>query len=242
MFTQYLKKTVIAALIIACLVYGAAVSATSLYVYNHGYVMGELNNIDLVGPSRLVVTGQVSIGNNSFGSRNDFRSELNGDYILSNPWSFCGDKDIYQSLVNYIGEFVLIEYKTPKASSLLQCQSANEIIGIYPVSRNTPSSHIRESSRVSVAGKPFGVSVGRIVNAQQSDRHGKNWSIVVQVGNGGNDFRYLNIVDEALYEFALECLSTATRVKLYHVEQIHGATRPDRVESYVWKIETRAAL
>ena len=167
---------------------------------------------------------------------------MNGNYILSNPWSFCGDQAAYEELANFIGEFVVVEYKTPKKSSLLQCQSTNEIVAVYPVSRDKPSNQVLESTRISIAGQPYGVSVGRIVNAQKSDKYDKNWSVVVQVGNSGNDFRYLQIIDSDLYDFALDCLGSGTKVKVYHVERIHGTRRPDRSDTYVWRIETKPGL
>ena len=239
---RFLMKYFFGVLVLFCVSYGSGLSATPIFVYNHGYVMGELNGVDLIGLNRKIVTGVVSIGNNSFGGENDVRDVIRGDYVLQNPWSFCGDQEVYEKLVAHIGEFTVIEYKTPKKSSLLQCQSTNEIVGIYPVSRGKPSSLVRESTKITLSGKPFGVSVGRIVNAQQSDRHGENWSVVIQVGNSGNDFRYLQIVDSDLYAFALDCLVSATKVKLYHVERIHGTTRPDRSDSYVWRIEAKSGL
>lgn len=235
-------KCFFSVLILFCLSYGPGVSANSLFVYNHGFVMGELNKVDLVGPNRHVVAGEVSIGNNSFSDENGMRSALKGDYVLNNPWGFCGAEDYYEHLVDRMGEFVVIEYRTPKKSSLLQCPSMNEIIGVYPVSRSDPQSYVSESSKINIAGKAYGVSVGRIVNAQKSDKYNDNWSVVIQVGNSGNDFRYLQIIDSDLYAFALDCLSTGTRVKLYHVERIHGTTLSEQSQSYVWKIETKSGL
>jgi hypothetical protein len=235
-------KYIFAIFVFFCISFAPGLSATPLFVYNHGYVLGELNAVNFIGLNRKIVTGQVSIGNNSFGNNANSRDELRGDYVLQNPWSFCADKKFYETLAAQLGEFVVIEYRTPKKSSLLQCQSTNEIVGIYPVSDGQPSGLIRESSKINIAGKPYGVSVGRIVNAQKSDRYGDNWSVVIQVGIGGNDFRYLRIVDSDIYAFALDCLASATRVKLYHVEQIQGSTRPDRIDSYVWKIEAKSGL
>ncbi|MGA9575639.1 MAG: hypothetical protein WBS20_16990 [Lysobacterales bacterium] len=229
-------------LVLFCASYGSDLSATPVFVYNHGYVLGELNRVEIIGPTRKIIAGEVSIGNNSFSGENDFRDDFRGDYVLNNPWSFCGDQKIYGKLAAYMGEFAVIEYKTPKKSSLLQCQSTNEIIGIYPVSRGNPSSPVRESTKIVMAGKPYGVSVGRIDNAPKSDRHGKNWSVVIQVGNSGNDFRYLQIIDADLYAFALDCLFSATKVKVYHVERIGGLTRPDSSDAYVWRIEAKPGL
>jgi len=204
--------------------------------------MGELNKVDLIGPNRRIVAGEVSIGNTSFSAGNDVRNVLRGGYTLNNPWNFCGDQAFYEKLVGPIGEFVVIEYRTPKKSSLLQCQSQNEIVAVYPLSRGNPSNVVVESAKISISGKPYGVSVGRIVNAQKSGRYDDNWSVVIQVGNSGNDFRYLQIVDSELYAFALDCLSSATKVKLYHVERIHGAKPNDRSDAYLWKIETKPGL
>jgi hypothetical protein len=225
-----------------CAAYGPSVSASPKFVYNHGYVMGELNAVDFIGLNRKIIAGEVSIGNNSLGGGNGVRDEFRGHYVLNNPWRFCGDQDFYDKLIAHIGEFTVIEYKTPKKSSLLQCQSTNEIIGIYPLSPGKPSGLVRESTKINMSGQPYGVSVGRIVNAQKSDRFDDNWSIVIQVGNSGNEFRYLQIIDSDLYAFALDCLISATKVKLYHVERIHGVTRPDRSDTYVWRIEAKSGL
>ena len=235
-------KSAFIALLLFCLSYSSGLWATQLFVYNHGYVLGELTGVDFLGPNRRIITGQVSIGNRGLYGGEPFRDQLNGNYILSNPWSFCGDQAAYEELANFIGEFVVVEYKTPKKSSLLQCQSTNEIVAVYPVSRDKPSNQVLESTRISIAGQPYGVSVGRIVNAQKSDKYDKNWSVVIQVGNSGSDFRYLQIIDSDLYDFALDCLGSGTKVKVYHVERIHGTRRPDRSDTYVWRIETKPGL
>ena len=235
-------KYFFALLVFFCLFYGSGLSAAPLFVDNHGYVMGELNKVDLIGPNRRIVAGEVSIGNNSFGAGNDIRNELRGHYTLNNPWRFCGDQEFYEKLIGPIGEFVVIEYRTPKKSSLLQCQSQNEILAVYSLASGNPSNVVLESSRISVAGKPYGISAGRIVNAQKSDRYSDNWSVVIQVGNSGNDFHYLQIVDPEIYALALDSLSSATKVKLYHVERIHGSTTTNQSDSFVWRIETRSGL
>jgi len=229
-------------LILFCVSYGPGLSASPLFVYNHGYVMGELNGVDLIGPNRKIVAGEVSVGSNSFGGGNDIHGDLHGDYVLYNPWNFCGDQKFYGQLVDQIGEFVVIEYRTPKKSSLLQCQSTNEIVAVYSVSRSNPSGSFIESRKISVSGQPYGVSAGRIVNAQKSGKHGNNWSVVIQIGNSGNDFRYLQIVDADLYAYALDCLASATKVKVYYIERIHGASGSYRTEAYIWKIEAKPGL
>lgn len=221
---------------------GSSLSAAPLFIDNHGYVLGELNSVDFVGLNRKVISGQVSIGNNSFTSRSDYQNSAQGDYFLNNPWQFCGDQGAYDKIASHMGEFVIIEYKTPKTSALLACSSANEILGIYPVSRDKPVITALESRKINLAGKPYGVSVGRIVNAQKSSRHGDNWSVVIQVGNSGSEFRYLQIVDADIYGLALDSLISASRVNLYHVDQMHGGGRPGQIDSYVWKIEIKPGL
>lgn len=235
-------KYFLVVLILLGFCYGPGLSATQQFVYNHGYVLGELNGVNFIGPNRKVVTGEVSIGNFSFIGGNNARDEFRGDYVLRNPWSFCGDKEFYEKLVNQVGEFAVIEYKTPKKSSLLQCQSPNEIVAIYSVSRSNSSNLVLESSKINIAGEPYGVSVGRVVNAQKGDKYNDNWSVVIQVGNSGNDFLYLQIIDADLYALALDSLSTATKVKLYYVERIYGPTRSDRSDPYIWRIETKSGL
>jgi len=62
---------------------------------------------------------------------------------------------------------------------------------------------VLESTKISIPGKPYGISTGRIANARESDKHGNSWSVVIQIGNGGNDFRDLQIRDADLCAFAL---------------------------------------
>jgi hypothetical protein len=235
-------KYIFGFLVLLYVFHASSLSATPLFVYNHGYVMGELTSVNLSGPAQRIVTGVVAVGNNSFGGENSGGDVLSGDYVLQNPWSFCGGLDYYGELAAHIGEFVVIEYKTPKSSSLLQCQSNNEIVGMYAVSRDSPPSLASESTKINMAGKTYGVSVGRVVNAQKSDRHGDNWSVVVQVGNGGNDFLYMQIIDADLYAFALDCLVSATRVKVYHVDLVGGVTGQNRIDTYMWRIEAKPGL
>lgn len=235
-------KYILGVLVFFCVAHASNLSATPLFVYNHGYVMGELTSVNLVGPAQRIVAGAVSIGNNSFGGDSGGGELSSGNYVLQNPWSFCGGLDDYGALAARIGEFVVIEYKTPKSSSLLQCQSNNEVVGIYPVSHDRPLSLASESTKINMAGKTYGVSVGRVVNAQKSDRHGDNWSVVVQVGNGGNDFLYMQIIDADLYALALDCLVSATRVKVYHVDLIGGVTGQNRIDTYAWRIEAVPGL
>ena len=121
-------KFFIAVLVLFCVFYGPDLSATPVFVYNHGYVMGELTGVDLIGPTQKVVSGVVSVGNNSFGGEIGGPDEFGGDYVLENPWPFCGGMAYYGQLAAHIGEFVVIDYKTPKKSSLLQCPSENEIV------------------------------------------------------------------------------------------------------------------
>jgi len=157
-------KFFIAVLVLFCVFYGPDLSATPVFVYNHGYVMGELTGVDLIGPTQKVVSGVVSVGNNSFGGEIGGPDELGGDYVLENPWPFCGGMAYYGQLAAHIGEFVVIEYKTPKSSALLQCRSNNEIVGIYPVSREGPGSSASESTKINVTGKQYGVSVRQLVS------------------------------------------------------------------------------
>jgi hypothetical protein len=239
---RFSMKYILAFLVLFCVSNTSELLATPLFVYNHGYVMGELTSVGLTGPAQRVVSGAVSIGNNSFGSESGGANVPGGQYVLPNPWGFCGGLDYYGELASRIGEFVVIEYKTPKNSSLLQCQTNNEIVGIYSISRDTPSSLASESTRINMAGKTYGVTVGRVVNAQKSDRHGANWSVVVQVGNGGNDFLYMQIIDADLYAMALDCLVSATRVKVYHVDLVGGVTGRNRIDTYLWRIEVRPGL
>ena len=57
-------KYLFTALMLFCLSYGSGLSATPLFVYNHGYVMGELNKVDLIGLNRRIVAYHQTTGIN----------------------------------------------------------------------------------------------------------------------------------------------------------------------------------
>ena len=73
---RFLMKYFFGVVVLFCVSYGSDLSATPIFVYNHGYVMGELNGVDLIGVNRKIVAGKVSIGNNSFSGGNDVRDEF----------------------------------------------------------------------------------------------------------------------------------------------------------------------
>jgi hypothetical protein len=101
---------------------------------------------------------------------------------------------------------------------------------------------VLESQKIVVANQTYGVSAGRIVNAQKSGQHGENWSIVLQIGNSGNNFLHLQIVDADVYTFAVEALASATKIKLFHIDQIRASRGNNRIDTYIWRIETMPGL
>ena len=209
-----------------------------LNVNTRGFSMGQLSKVRLKGKTNRIVRGELLLGKNSHAYIETKEREVRHHRRdIDNPWLFCAERDVYYDIENLVGEYVVVEFKTPKKSALIQCKGENELIRIYPVNRYGSDLGAFESRTVSLSTHSSGVHVGRLVNASEGGKHSLNWEIVLQDGNSGSHFKAMSIADRDLYNFAIESLKHANQVKVYYVERFVGNIKRGDTGLYVWKIK-----
>jgi len=203
-----------------------------------GYASGQLSRIGLQNKLNSAFNqayaGQLLLGVNSgsFISYGGFPLSLD-----NNPWLFCFDRDEFDMLEEHIGRNVVIEFKTPRRSSMLSCSAIAEITAIYPVEENDlPDAAAVEGSistfELEVA---HGVEYGRITNAVHNKSINRTYYMTIQVGGNGNKFSHFVMNDPDLYEFAVKNLKAMALVKVHYSERL--SDRGPRNRLYVKTIE-----
>ncbi len=211
-------------------------------VDTQGYASGQLSRIGLQNKFNnafnQAYAGQLLLGNGSglFVSYGGFPLNLD-----NNPWPFCFDKDEFDMLEEYIGKDVVVEFKTPRRSSMLSCSAIAEFVAIYPVEESDlPDETALEGSintfEIEISR---GVEYGRITNAVRNRSISRTYYLTVQVGGNGNKFSHFVMNDRDLYEFAVKSLKAAVMVKVHYSERLSG--RGPRNRLYVKAIEIAGA-
>jgi hypothetical protein len=207
-------------------------------VDTQGYASGQLSRIGLQNKLNSAFNqayaGQLLLGTNSgsFISYGGFPLSLD-----NNPWPFCFDKDEFEMLEEYIGRNVVVEFKTPRRSSMLSCSSIAEMTAIYSVEDNDLPDETAVEGSISTFEFEIahGVEYGRITNAVRNKSISRTYYMTVQVGGSGNKFSHFVMNDRDLYEFAVKNLKAAALVKVHYSERLSG--RGPRNRLYVTAIE-----
>ena len=201
--------------------------------------MGQLHKVDLRGKTHRVVEGELLLGRDSHHDyklkKERFRRHRRKD--IDNPWLFCADDEKFYDIEKLVGEYVVVEYRTPKKSALIQCKGENELIRIYPVNRYDAASKMYESKPESFDVHSSGINVGRLVNAFTSGKHILDRGVILQEGNSGSHFTEMRVTDDDLYYFAVESLKRANKVKVYYVERLIGGVKMGSTGIHIWKIQ-----
>ena len=203
-----------------------------------GYVMGQMSKVRLKGSSRKVLEGEILLGRDS--SRSFVHSSKVGGQrkTIQNPWLFCADGKLYDQIVEDIGNFVVLHFSSPKKSSLIQCTSNYSLVDLFPID-HLPMKSTSFQEKFSSKGNRGNSSVGtgRIVSAIESGKLSQSWEITLQQGNTGNDFLSMNINDNDLYFYAIQCLKSARVVKIFYVERFINTVRRGDYGRFIYKIE-----
>ncbi len=211
---------------------------TAPVVDTQGYASGQLSRIGLQNKFNnafnQAYAGQLLLGNGSgsFVSYGGFPLSLD-----NNPWPFCFDKDDYEMLEAFIGRDVVVEFKTPRRSSMLSCSAIAEFVAIYPVEETDAPDETALEGNISTfeIEVSHGVEYGRITNAVRNKSISRTYYLTVQVGGSGNKFSHFVMNDRNLYEFAVKSLKAAVMVKVHYSERLSG--RGPRNRLYVKEIE-----
>lgn len=215
----------------------ALISQSVYAIGTKGYVSGRLSAVNLERSFNTAYIGELLLGHDSTALVNLGNESF---LLVSNPWQFCFNRDRYKEIEAFIGRNVVLEFKTPKSTALISCSSAHELVAIYPLDKE----HIWEqtysegNSLITDQEIANGVNFGRITNVIENQNLIRNYFMTIQVGNGGNQFRHFIMNDPALFDFAINCLKTATMVRVHYSERFSLSKRFGmQTLSYVMKIE-----
>ncbi len=216
------------------------VVAQSLHIDSKGYTLGQLSGIHLERVGNRAIRGDILLGREGNFTLNRQQIEQQPSGFIANPWSFCFEDDRYDELEKLVGSYVVLEYKTPRKSALLSCSAISELIHIYPVSQHRLLNQTQFiTDELGLHNEvSSGVKFGVITNVMESEERNRRYSLTLQVGNSGNQFRHFNTMDPDLFRFAIECLKMAVSVRVHYIEQFSRGTNYDGATIlHAWKVE-----
>lgn len=202
-----------------------------------GYTSGQLSKVSRENTFSRAFVGEILLGHESITFISFWNQPPN---LVTNPWRFCFESDYYDKTENLIGSYVVLEYKTPKKSSLLSCSAANELIRVSPVIKDQSLDKTQFEGDIRTFDREisYGVEFGRITNVIQNKNVIRSYFMTIQVGIGGNKFRHFVMDDPDLFHFAVESLKIAAKVRVHYSDRISSATIYGyNVRSFVSKIE-----
>ena len=199
-----------------------------------GYTYGQLSRISRERSFGDAIVGEVLLGHGGSSAFVSFGNQPPG--LVTNPWRFCIDEDHYEALEKLIGSYVVLTHKTPKQSSFLSCSATNELVEVYPVDEYQPLDLTQvEGSKVTLGPEiSSGVESGLITNVIENRQINRTYFLTVQLGGSGSRFRHFSINDPDLFDFAIESLKMAMKVRLHYVDRM---SRQNNIKSLVWKME-----
>lgn len=191
----------------------------SFIIDTKGYASGRLSTVNLERSFNTAYVGELLLGHDS----STFISSENQppDSFFSNPWQFCFDKDRYDEIEMLIGRNVVVEFRTPKSNVLLSCSATHELLAIYTVVKNQALEQTQLVGSILSTDPEIsrGVEFGRITNVIENKNSFRNYSMTIQIGSGGNQFRHFIMNDPDLFDFAVNCLKMAIMVRVHYSER-----------------------
>ncbi|SDY81524.1 hypothetical protein [Nitrosomonas sp. Nm33] len=192
--------------------------ASLLIIDTKGYSSGRLSRVALERTFNNAYIGEVLLGYDSITFVSFGNQPPN---LVSNPWQFCFEKDRYEEIEKFIGNNVVLEFKTPKKNALLSCSATNELVTIYPVDKNQTLEQTHFIGRIHTNDPEIssGIEFGRIVNVIENKDLLRSYFMTIQMGGGGSSFRHFVMDDPDLFDFAVKCLKIGAMVRIYFSER-----------------------
>lgn len=200
------------------------IQSGSVLLDTHGYTTGQLSHVAQESRSNQTLNkayiGQLLLGNDStsFSSLNGLPLELDG-----NPWTFCLDRDDFESIEDFIGKDVVVEFKTPRSMMFLSCPAIAELITIDLVAENQFPAQVYFEGDIAEIGMDigYGIEFGRITNAIKNKNTFREYYLTLQVGGNGSKFSHYIITDDDLYDFAVMNLKSGAMVKIHYKKRLN---------------------
>ncbi len=185
--------------------------------YSDGWRMGMLSKVSLRGnPLFKSVEGELLMGSDSSAT-----VVKEGDQILfANPWEFSAARSQLPELQQISGKTVAIHYRQLK----LQLTRINgdtdyrvtEVKAVDPAA--APQGCGVESSARST--RSDGERIGYLTKVSDRGNLIKTYEVILQLGNAGNQFLAMSVLDNDIYKCALEFLKSGMRVRVNYKQSL----------------------
>lgn len=202
-----MKKSVLIILSIIVIIIGSFVFlATS--TYSEGARAGTLTKYSSKGLLRRTGEGELQLGMNS----SDINvSEAQGQ-VIENPWKFSSSEEIYEANRHYLDTSVYIEYRQPYIAIGWWGDTNYRVRDISPLLDLKPESCGTEGQS---GQRSEGSRVGRIVKVSTKGLFNTH-EIIIQMGEMGNQFIAMSIIDDEILSCAFQFMMSGTKVKIHY--------------------------
>lgn len=206
-----MKRFIVAVLLSLSLV------STCYAEYSSGYRMGLLQRYQESGWINKSGEGELNMGNEGIPlieTYKDSKGKIHKNYI--NPWRFS-DENFNPSTNQFIGEYVWIEYENKYINNPFAADTSyrsKQIHSVDPSLLDGISSS--EDEGYDATAKSTGIQLGRIVQASKTGLAIKTYEITVQCGTSGNQYKFMTVTHEKVYNFCVLALKAGKLVKVYY--------------------------
>ncbi len=200
---------------------GAMVAAFADYMpfntYSEGWRMGLLSKVSLRGnPLFKSVEGELLMGNDS--SATVVRE--GGKVLFANPWEYSASRGQLPELQQASGKTVAIHYRQIKLQlTRINGDTDYRVMEVQPVDPSSAPQGcgVQGSTR---STRSDGERVGYLAKVSDRGNVIKTYEVILQLGNAGNQFLAMSILDGAIYRCAQDFLKSGMRVRVNYKQSL----------------------
>ena len=231
MFTT-IWKLILASTFVFLVPFGAQAAGLG-GTYSQGARMGQLVKFSVKGFWTKSGEGQLMLGSEG-APYSIFSTDSEGKVIekILNPWAFSAEEPMWDAVSANVGEYVVMEYDQSQIGNSFAQDTDYTVTSVAPVTRTNPGLGGCQTVKPSTSWHDGGKRVGRIVKASYKGAVFKTYEIMLQLGNSGNQFLEMSIVDEGIFNCAMRALKSGKRVTIDYVEYVVQLKRDTNYDIY----------
>lgn len=182
-------------------------------VFSEGYRAGFINKLSVKGFAIKSMEGELMLGVDSVMLS---VTDKDGNEKYINPWLFSGNSENFNNLRELANTHVWIHYNQARIGSMSYDTD-------YMFQDAAPVSNVAIDKCVSTSAsgaKSSGFRNGYLVKASVKGNITKTYEIQIQEGNAGNRFTNMSILDENIYNCAVEFLKSGVPVTINYKQSL----------------------
>ncbi len=156
----------------------------------------------------------ITVPSGADGKRTEYTNTIN-------PWKFTYRGPI--PVGNLVGQYMVVSYKHNYLKSWVS-ETTDYVADTMKALDSTPMKKVGITSKQYDSSQDYKSLDGLIVQASYRGKKDKLYEATVQVGLGGNDYRFMSFIDEDTYNFGVETLKRGVRVRIIYGEVLTAIT------------------